>query len=47
MRLDVPGLLDNIVIVFVYDDPALLEITKTGTPALDVGNFKGNPPRLR
>lgn len=40
MRLDVPGSLDDIVIVFVDDDPTLLEITETGAPAFDVGNFQ-------
>ncbi|MBY2988827.1 hypothetical protein HF280_30700 [Rhizobium leguminosarum] len=40
MRLDVPGSLDDIVIVFVGDDPTLFEIAETGTPAFDIGNFQ-------
>ncbi|SCB58143.1 hypothetical protein GA0061105_10467 [Rhizobium aethiopicum] len=43
MRLDVPGVLDDVVIVFVNDDPALLEISKTGPSALDIGDFQGQP----
>lgn len=39
MRLDIPGVLNDIMIVFVYDDPALLEISKSGPSALDIGNF--------
>ena len=47
MRLDVPGVLDDIVIIFIYDDPTLLEIAETSPPTLDVGNFQANPPHLR
>lgn len=46
MRLDVPGSLDDIVIVFVDDDPTLFEITETGATVFDIGNFQGDPSHL-
>jgi len=45
-RFDVPGALGDIVIVFVNDNPALLEIAEPGSLALDLRNLKRKPPGL-
>ena len=47
VRLDVPGLLGDIIIVFVDDDPASLEVAKAYSPAFDIGNFQRDPIDLR
>jgi len=45
--LNVPRTLRDVVVVLVDDNPALLEIGKTGTPALDGANLQGNSIGLR
>src|SRR5690606_5897565 len=46
-RFDVPGALGNIVIVFVDDDPAALEVAETRAPALDIRDVERNATALR
>jgi hypothetical protein len=43
VRLKVPGLLGDIVIVFVDDDPAALEVAEACPPDFDIGNFQRDP----
>lgn len=45
--LDVPGAFDDIVIVFVGDDPALLQIAQARALALDIRDLQSDPARLR
>ena len=44
---DGPGALDDIVIILVDDDPALLEIAKTRPPGFDCGDLQRDAFGLR
>ncbi len=46
-RFYVPGVLGDIVIVFVDDDPASLQVAQTGAPALDIRDVERNATALR
>lgn len=47
VRLYVPRPFGDIVIVFVNDDPAALQVTEASPSAFDIGNFQGDPIGLR
>jgi hypothetical protein len=46
-RFDVPRALGDIVIVFVDDDPASLEVAETGPPALDFRYVESNAAAMQ